>query len=635
MNIKHILFILITFSLTYKCYGEEGYSHCKFSKTEFDLFAYFEEKYNWDEKFTNTKSIVKHIDSILVVNGDMNERFHLLLVKSKLLNKIDDRLAINKDLLFNPVYDDYKCKHIYVNILFYLSGLKEINDYNELVFAIHKIEDKRSFIYPEDLNHQIALSYYYLERYDLSLVYYLFLSSKVDFGKPRHVSSVYNNIGLCYQKLEQKEKAKTFFLKAIEYWKLGKEHGNGSYTYYNLFLKILENNILELKLDPLHTDSLIFEGLKEEMNIAIKNNDLYSENLSLNLKIADFAGRNMLFNEANYYLKQAEGLIINKNGSIFPNLNDKLKYQQLIFRKKLYDNNLIADLDGFIRIEENIHKLNEEKYKKFKETTTVDIEKNVKLLHTKEISLKAKKQTNKYLVIILIVFTLLLLLIVMLLHSKIKLNRKISVQKTELEKALERSKFLLKEIHHRVKNNLQLMSSLALIEHSNNPSNFDMNSYEKKVFSLSIIHDFLYNSENISEIDLDTYLEKLIYYLYKTTSHKFEYNLNLSKVVISTDDAITFGLLINELISNTLKHCIPKEGDNIQINISLFRIDKWAFSYQDNGSVFIDKVHSKSFGNIILSLLIKNLNGSYEIKIKHGYHFYALIDLKLSQHQNI
>lgn len=370
------------------------------------------------------------------------------------------------------------------------------------------------------------------------------------------------------------------------------------------------------------------------MDIAIENADLYSQNLGLNLKIADFAGRTKQFKEANHYLKQAEKQIINENNTIFPDLNNKVFYQQLMFRKKLYNNNLITDLEDFIQMEENIRRLNVEKYNKLKETMIINTEKNIELLHVKETSLQAKKKAYNYLIIILFIFVLLLVLIFILLRLKIKTNRQINTQKNALENALGRSNFLLKEIHHRVKNNLQLMSSLALIEHSNNPNNFNINSYEKKVFSLSIIHDLLYNSKDISQIYMQVYTKQLVYYLAKASGDKFEYNLDITETVISIDKAITLGLLINELISNTLKHCIPKDNNKINIKISIHKTDQWIFNYIDNGSQFANKASKKSFGNIMLHLLVKNLNGFCEINVKNGYHFYAQIDLNFPEQQD-
>lgn len=262
MKVKHIISIFIILNLTWKCYAQEEYSNCKYPKEKIELLNHFSTKYNWDKNYKDSIAIVGKIDSILTLDKSVDEKFHLRFIKSQFSNKIDHKIQINKDLLFNAVYDDFTCKHAHMNILFYLSNLKISHRYNDLVLAIHKLEEKKSLMPSEDINHQIALIYYFLERYDLSLVYYLYLSSKINIDHPRKSASLYNNIGLCYEKLGQKEKARDYFLKAITHWKLGKEHGNGNYKYYNLFLKILENNILELKLAPSHTDSINFSRFK-------------------------------------------------------------------------------------------------------------------------------------------------------------------------------------------------------------------------------------------------------------------------------------------------------------------------------------------------------------------------------------
>jgi len=202
-----------------------------------------------------------------------------------------------------------------------------------------------------------------------------------------------------------------------------------------------------------------------------------------------------------------------------------------------------------------------------------------------------------------------------------------SKQNIVLENALDNSKFLLKEINHRVKNNLQLMSSVAIIEYSKNPQQFNLRNFEKKIYSISIMHDLLYKSDDYTLIELKDYTEQLFYHIKASTKTKFESKLSIMDSIISVDDAINLGLLINELISNTIKHCKTEDNRVIQITFSMNYEGDWILKYKDNGIAFSQNKSKNSFGSIMLKLLTQNLRGTYQINTDDGYQFDAILKL--------
>ena len=146
-----------------------------------------------------------------------------------------------------------------------------------------------------------------------------------------------------------------------------------------------------------------------------------------------------------------------------------------------------------------------------------------------------------------------------------------------LKTSLKEKETLLKEIHHRVKNNLQVISSLLslqtdYIEDVHTRELFDESTHRIK--TMALIHERLYQSENLAQIDYSEYITDLTNYLLRTYRNKaqlVQLNLQLDKIYLPVDYAIPCGLIINELVSNALKYAIV---DNKQINLDIsFLVD--------------------------------------------------------------
>lgn len=229
-----------------------------------------------------------------------------------------------------------------------------------------------------------------------------------------------------------------------------------------------------------------------------------------------------------------------------------------------------------------------------------------------------------------------ILLFFMLLYFYFGIKKKqkiVEAQKNKIENALSNNKTLLKELNHRVKNNLQMVSSVislqaSKIQDDNSKKNF--NTAINRIKVLSKIHNSLYSKNELDEVDLLSYVTTLKDYLVKSIINpekKVDINVNIaSKVYINNDTKTTIGLIINELVTNSFKYAFKNKIDNL-ITISIHKKDEfYYFSYTDNGEGFdyktIDK--SKSIGlNLILRLVnqlgeeaIINANNGMEINFK-------------------
>ena len=130
----------------------------------------------------------------------------------------------------------------------------------------------------------------------------------------------------------------------------------------------------------------------------------------------------------------------------------------------------------------------------------------------------------------------------------------------QIVKSLEEKDVLLRDIHHRVKNNMQIISSLLSLQSSNieNPEMKDMFSQsQNRIKSMSMIHEQLYQTDDLAKIDFKSYVNGLInslFQIYSANQKQIEWEVNVDDVKLDIETAIPCGLIINELVSNSLKH---------------------------------------------------------------------------------
>jgi two-component sensor histidine kinase len=168
--------------------------------------------------------------------------------------------------------------------------------------------------------------------------------------------------------------------------------------------------------------------------------------------------------------------------------------------------------------------------------------------------------------------------------SKLIELRLINIQ---LDKSLQEKVVLLKEIHHRVKNNLQLVSSLLNLQKNKlNDDQFSkaIQTSQNRIKSIAIVHEKLYKSESLSLVDIESYLRDLVTEISTNLMdpERFQFNLEIQKIELTIDQILPLGLILNELISNSIKHC-KKNNEVIVINISLKSENHYLLKYNDNG----------------------------------------------------
>ena len=200
----------------------------------------------------------------------------------------------------------------------------------------------------------------------------------------------------------------------------------------------------------------------------------------------------------------------------------------------------------------------------------------------------------------------------------------------QIKRSLQVKDMLLKEIHHRVKNNLMVISSLLNLQ-----SRYIKDEASKSIFkdsqnrarSMALIHELLYQSSDLKRINFGIYINKLtneLFNVYITDPNKIKLNMDIGDIMLDINTAIPLGLIVNELVSNSMKHAFPnnKQG-KIYIKFNLDNGD-YSMIISDNGVGFPQDYNiqnSDSLGLKIVNSLTEQIDGEITIETSNGTKF--------------
>jgi two-component sensor histidine kinase len=194
--------------------------------------------------------------------------------------------------------------------------------------------------------------------------------------------------------------------------------------------------------------------------------------------------------------------------------------------------------------------------------------------------------------------------------------------------SLREKETLLKEIHHRVKNNLQVVSSLLSLQrnHVHDERALEpLRQSQSRVLAMAALHEFLYRAEELSHVDTRAYLEHLVSMLADSypSARGVIVTLELDDVPLDVDQAIPCGLITNELVSNAFKYAFAERGGNLRVSFKRER-DEAVLRVDDDGpglraSLEIDE--PSTLGLQLVQLLTQQLDGKLAVESKQGAHF--------------
>ena len=191
----------------------------------------------------------------------------------------------------------------------------------------------------------------------------------------------------------------------------------------------------------------------------------------------------------------------------------------------------------------------------------------------------------------------------------------------QIRSSLAEKVVLLNEIHHRVKNNMQIISSLLSMQVDNidNKEYIDIfNANINRIKTMSQIHEILYQSKDFTKIDFSDYINKIsenIISLYIEKSERISLKTDIGDIYLKLDTAIPCGLIINELLTNSYKHAFPGKRKGA-IKVSMKKLDDETIELRvsDNGKGIprsIDTKNSGTMGLRIINLLVQQLEGKF------------------------
>jgi PAS domain S-box-containing protein len=207
-----------------------------------------------------------------------------------------------------------------------------------------------------------------------------------------------------------------------------------------------------------------------------------------------------------------------------------------------------------------------------------------------------------------------------------------------MEQSLKEKEILLKEVHHRVKNNMQVVSSILNLQSSYVSDEYALTllkESQNRIKTMAYIHESLYQNKSFTSVNFSEYVHTLVNNIVQSYSYskdKIKLKLNIEKITLSLDSSIPAGLIINELVTNAIKHGFPGSRKGV-ITINLKCENNFVFlELKDNGVGFgpeIDFENSHSLGLQLVNTLIEQIDGKFNFKSEKNIGTEILVTFKM------
>lgn len=487
----------------------------------------------------------------------------------------------------------------------YLSAIKILENYPEYELGLNANY------------HNLSLIFMNIEDWPKA-IFYAKKALQYDIQHNKYQGQVYAymNIGTMYGNANDLDSSLYFHRKAIS---VGKKHGEMDYIIDYV-------NLADIELDRKNYDSARYY-LQEYIQYSRKS----KSSRKLNRLAHGLLGQTRLFIETKKPVKakisaDSASVIIEQLQS--PKLRVKLlgnysNYYELIgdYKKALHHFKQKEKLqDSITRLElrEKIE-IVEARYLKEKQANEI-----FQLKAQSEIGELEMAKSESQRILLLIIATLALSTLVIL--SYLFLNSRKNSNRLKLKNQTIEN--LIRESHHRIKNNLQVVSSLLNMQSNtvkSKEAKMAIGEAHHRVKTIALLHQRLQGSQDFETIQLDEFLNNLadsVLLGMTRIEAEIEKNFQLEPSKVKTDKAIAIGLLVNELLTNSIKYAYQK-GRILTINLTLNNSDSLKLKYQDNGPGLTDKFdfkNSKSLGFTIIQSIADQLNAHIEIQNSNGFH---------------
>jgi two-component sensor histidine kinase len=217
-------------------------------------------------------------------------------------------------------------------------------------------------------------------------------------------------------------------------------------------------------------------------------------------------------------------------------------------------------------------------------------------------------------------------------------NHSLELLLASQEKLLHEKEWLIKEIHHRIKNNLQVVASLLnsqLNYLDNEEARLAIKDSQNRIQSISLIHQKLFQSEDLNIVDIHAYIHDLIKFLCDTfhVGQRINFIIDIPKISFDITQATPLGLIINEAITNIIKYAFPDDRPGeTQISLTKGQNEKYVFRIKDNGTGLPkDLDQGKTMGMTLIRGLAEQLGGTADIVSDHGLSIRIEFELTVTE----
>ena len=297
----------------------------------------------------------------------------------------------------------------------------------------------------------------------------------------------------------------------------------------------------------------------------------------------------------------------------------------------------IADAFKYLKLEKALNdSLNTTRQEKVKQYQNLSFEEEIRLLAVEKENMRLQGNIRMYALLAgVFVFFLIAFILYRNNRTRSKVNKKLAALNLDLanknsllDHRNEQNELLLKEIHHRVKNNLEVVSSLLALQSAqiDDPHTRDaMLEGQNRVQSIGIVHQKLYQGTNLGAIEMKDYFINLSDSILDSFGAEKRVNIEcaMEQLDVDIDTAVPLGLIVNELLTNTLKYAFPGgQYGNVQIKLRKQADGVLQLEVSDDGVGKSGITQGTGFGSQLVSLLTQQLGGSMREEVKNGTSIY-------------
>ena len=299
----------------------------------------------------------------------------------------------------------------------------------------------------------------------------------------------------------------------------------------------------------------------------------------------------------------------------------------------------IKDLKEYQSINDSLY--NERKSRQIEELTiqyeTDKKEQNIRLLEKEkrlqQNELAKEQNTRRWIVGVTLLLVVIIGLLLNYSRLKIRTNRELHVQQKQIEQKnnslqhlVEEKEWLVKEIHHRVKNNFHIVMGLLHTQAAylqGEEARQAITESQQRIQAMSLVHQRLYQSDNLSAINMADYIHELIDCLKDSfhTGRNIQFHLQIDPVNLNVTNCIPLGLILNEAVTNAIKHAFPNRAGRIEISLKRVEHDRFLLIIRDNGvglSATFDRQKQASMGMKLMQGLSDDLDATFQVHNNNG-----------------